>query len=145
MRHSAPMTRIFGCARVLLACVIGIGGVGCVAPLPLIEGTGCQYLPGVKLRASRKQAKLGDVIQLEAIEEASNGCPRLSNVTFLLEDQVIAEDSKSPFLKAWTLDTRVFPALSQVQYDAPIFVRSEYTIQGKKLAFVAGPLFVEVR
>jgi hypothetical protein len=141
------MIRIFGTARVLLACSIGITSVGCFSfeEPTLIEGTECFALPGLKLRVSRTQVKLGDVVQLEALEAASKGCPRLSKVTFLLEDQVIAEDTEAPFLKAWTLDAVAFPSLNQVQYDAPVFARSEYTIQGKKLAFVAGPLFLEVR
>ena len=140
------MTTIFGTARILLACAIGISSVGCLIPqLPLIEGTRCYELPGLTLQASALQVKPGETIRIEAIEFASEGCPRLSKVTFLLEDQVIAEDTEPPFLKNWTLDTAAFPSLNQPQYDAPIFARAEYTIQGKKLPFVAGPLLVRVR
>jgi hypothetical protein len=139
------MTRIFAVTRVLLACAIGIGSVGCFSPLPLIEGTDCYYLSGLLLKASVKQAKIGDTVQIEAIEWLTDDCPRLSKVTFLLEDQVIAEDTEAPFIKPWTLDANKFPSLSQIQYDAPIFARAEYTIQGKKLPFVSGPLFLEVR
>jgi hypothetical protein len=140
------VTRIFGIARVLIVCAIGISSVGCLTPqLPLIEGTTCYDLPGLTLQASALQAKIGETVRIEAIEFASEGCPRLNKVTFLLEDQVIAEDTEPPFLKNWILDASVFPTLNQSQYDAPIFARAEYTIQGKKLPFVAGPLLVRVR
>ena len=148
MGYHAPMTHVFGCTRTLLACGIGITSVGCFSLLPLIEGTNCYYLPGLTLKASAKQAKLGEMVQVEAIETietTSDGCPRLEKVTFLLEDQTIAEDNSAPFVMNWTLDANVSPVLNQSQYDAPIFARSEYLIQGKKLTFVAGPLFVGVR
>lgn len=139
------VTRMFGFSRVLLACAIGIGSIGCIPQLPLIEGTDCYYLPGLLLKASVKRAKLGDTVKIEASESLNKDCPRLSKVTFLLEDQVIAEDSEAPFVQAWTLDATVFASLNHIQYDAPIFARAEYAIQGKKLPFVAGPVFVEVR